>query len=155
MSVTNKSEITLADHKEFDMSKYQVDGLPDSNGWSRRNARLFTKDGVKSGIRRWATLMGDSNFRLTLRLIAGATVGGIWLGWLLFMALAGDRALPVASACALATLVLSLANVFRHRTSIRQGRGDIPWLTLLLGPFVLCMCLSSVVYGLLIAVGLL
>ena len=137
------------------MSKYQVDGASDSNGWSKRNARLFSKDDVKSGIRQWATLIGDFNFRLTMWLIVGATVGGIWWGLLLFLALAGDRALPVASACALATLVLSLANVFRHRTSIRQGRGDISWLTLLLGPFVLCMSLSAVVYGLLIAVGLL
>lgn len=137
------------------MSKYQVDGASDSNRWSKRNARLFSKDDVKSGIRQWATLIGDFNFRWTMWLIVGATVGGIWWGLLLFLALAGDRALPVASACALATLVLSLANVFHHRSSIRQGRGDIPWLTLILGPFVLCMSLSAVVYGLLIAVGLL
>jgi hypothetical protein len=99
--------------------------------------------------------MGDFNFRLTMRLIAGATVGGIWLGLLLFLAMAGDRAIPVVSACALATGVVSLINVARHFSRIRQGRLEIQWLTLLLGPFVLCMSLSAVVFGLLIVFGLL
>ncbi len=137
------------------MSKNQSVSVPESNGGSQRNARLFSEDDVKSGNQQWAALMGDSDFRQTMRLIVVATVGGIWLGWLLFTALAGDRAIPVVSACALATLVLSLVHVFRHRTRIRQGRLDTQWLTVLLGPFVLCMSLSAIVYGLLIAVGLL